>query len=163
MPIDTDVRLSVVCRPRHHAFRYWKSLYEERCLDFERALTEQRCRTGSYKAWFRRASKQWDEARDEVKRIRAAANNPLAFEDEVKRLQAMSAEVGVDTRKRSTIMSLRMEIVRVKAEVKDLKAELGKRDTEVQDLQTRNTELENKVEELVCSILNLQSRIILTC
>ncbi len=101
-------------------------------VQFKRALTEQRCLTGSYKAWFRRALKQRDEARDEVKRIRAEAKSPPASADEVRRLQAMSAEVGVDTRKRSTGMSLRMDIVRVKAEVKNLKDELRKRDTDIQ-------------------------------
>ena len=65
-----------------------------------------------------------DAKNEEVKRIGRVAKSALSLDKEVQRLRALLEEVGVDTHKRSTIVSLRMEIGRLKNENAELKKQV---------------------------------------
>ena len=53
-------------------------------------------------------------AEAETKEVRRTAQNALALQGEVTRLEKLLSQAGVETSKRSTIMSLRMEVARLR-------------------------------------------------
>ncbi len=94
----------------------WKSLYEESQAlyrELKHELTWQRSRAESYEWWWKKASTELEAEREERERISCVVENSLSLDKEIQRLRALLAEIGVDTHKRSTIVSLRMEMVRL--------------------------------------------------
>ena len=63
--------------------------------------------------WFAALRKKFKEAAGEVKEARSTAKDSLALKAEVTRLDKLFAEAGVEPRKRSPLMSLRMEVIRL--------------------------------------------------
>ncbi len=94
---------------------------EGRCEELRLQEVEERSRTNSLKAIFESNREKLAAARAEVKEVRRTAKKSLALEQEVARLGGLLAEIGVDARKRSTVVSLRMENACLRAETKALK------------------------------------------
>ncbi len=61
------------------------------------------------KAIFESNREKLSAARAEIKEVRRTAKQSLALKQEVARLGGLLAEAGVDARKRSTVVLLRME------------------------------------------------------
>ncbi len=92
--------------------------------ELEHEVTRQRSWAGRYKRYCQKARTQLDAKNEEVKRISRVAKSALSLDKEVQRLRALLDEVGVDRRKRSTIVSLRMEIGSLKNENAELKKQV---------------------------------------
>ncbi len=111
-----------------------KFSYEELLADYqelkhkhqelEHELTRERSQSGNYKSCWEKARTQLAAKNEEVKRISRVAKSALSLDKEVQRLRALLDEVGVDRRKRSTIVSLRMEIGSLKNENAELKKQV---------------------------------------
>ncbi len=82
---------------------------------------EARNRASSLETFLEKSRAKLDAAREEVREVRRTAKRALALEKEVTRLGRLLAEAGVDARKRSTVMSLRMENAALTAEVQELR------------------------------------------
>ena len=103
----------------------WKSLYEEAlaCAERERLRAEglrqsemaARRRASGLEGQLDRSRKKLDEAVREAKDIRRASKDALFHQSEVKRLEKLLSQAGVDSSRRSTMMSLRMEVFRLRA------------------------------------------------
>ncbi len=129
------VRLQVFVRRVTRAdYQELKHKYQE----LEHELRRQRARAGNYKSCWEKARTQLDAKNEEVKRISRVAKSALSLDKEVQRLRALLEEVGVDTRKRSAIVSLRMEIGSLKNE----NAELNK---QVKNLLSNRKVLSNSL------------------
>ncbi len=102
------------------AYRELKHKHQE----LEHELTRERSQSGNYKSCWEKARTQLDAKKEEVKRISRVAKSALSLDKEVQRLRALLDEVGVDRRKRSTIVSLRMEIGSLKDENAELKKQV---------------------------------------
>ena len=92
--------------------------------ELEHELTRERSQSGNYKSCWEKARTQLAAKNEEVKRISRVAKSALSLDKEVQRLRALLDEVGVDRRKRSTIVSLRMEIGNLKDENAELKKQV---------------------------------------
>ena len=92
--------------------------------ELEHELTRERSQSGNYKSCWEKARTQLAAKNEEVKRISRVAKSALSLDKEVQRLRALLDEVGVDRRKRSTIVSLRMEIGNLKNENAELKKQV---------------------------------------
>ena len=120
--------------------RDWQSLYEqaharaetgrtraaaraEELLQAERAA---RSRAGSLKWQLDRSRDKLKAAVEETKEVRRAAKNALFYQAEVARLEKLLSQAGVESSKRSTIMSLRMEVFRLR---EALQASQARKDT----------------------------------
>ena len=68
-----------------------------------------------WKAQWGRARTRLEAARAEVEDLRDVSRDALHLRSEVERLETLLATIGVDTRKRSTIASLRIETSRLQA------------------------------------------------
>ena len=107
----------------------WRSLYEQqrvradalqaRVKELTWAETSARSHAGMLKWNLDRARGQLAAADKEVKEVRRDAQQSLFFKSQVARLEALLEEAGVETSRRSTMMSLRQEVFRLR---KDLKA-----------------------------------------
>ena len=107
----------------------WQSLYEQqrvradalqaRVKELTWAETSARSHAGMLKWNLDRARGQLAAADKEVKEVRRDAQQSLFFKSQVARLEALLEEAGVETSRRSTMMSLRQDVFRLK---KDLKA-----------------------------------------
>ena len=105
----------------------WRLLYEQALERAETAdalveelrLAERAARSeaGSWKSRFEAARRKRQEADEETRRVRRVAKGALYLESEVARLTRLLREAGVDPRRRSTIMSLRMEVERLRKAV----------------------------------------------
>ena len=105
----------------------WPLLYEQTLERAEtaEALVEElrwaevaaRTEAGSWKSRFEASRRKRQEAVEETKRVRRVAKDALLLESEVARLTRLLQEAGVDPRRRSTIMSLRMEVERLREAV----------------------------------------------
>ncbi len=133
-----------------------RSSYEELLADYqelkqkyqelEHELTRQRARAGSYKWCWKKASIKLEAEREERKRISCVSKDALSLEKEVQRLRALLEEVvGVDTRKRSTIVSLRMENSSLKDENIGLKNENAEMKKQVKNLLSNRKVLSNSL------------------
>ncbi len=141
--------------------------YKELLADYqelEHELRRQRARAGRYKWCWKKASTKLESEREERKRISRVAKDALSLDKEVKRLRALLKEVGVDTRKRSTIVSLRVENGSLKDEndgLKDKNAKLIYKNANLIDengsLKDENIELKNGNAELKKQVKNLLS------
>ena len=72
-----------------------------------------RSRAGSLKRQLDKSRDKLKAAVEEVKEVRRTAKDALFFQAEVARLEKLLSEAGVDSRKRSTIVTLRMEVFRL--------------------------------------------------
>ena len=73
-----------------------------------------RSEAGSWKSRFEASRRKRQAAVEEAKRVRRAAKDALFLEAEVVRLTRLLREAGVDSRRRGTMMSLRMEVTRLR-------------------------------------------------
>ncbi len=107
----------------------WKSLYdreriraeaaEGRCEELRLQEVEERSRANSLKAIFESNREKLSAARAEVREVRRTAKQSLALKQEVVRPGRLLAEAGA--RKRSTVVSPRMENTGLKTAMKVLK------------------------------------------
>ena len=105
----------------------WRLLYEQtlkRAEDAEADADElkwaeaaARAEARSWKSRFEAARRKRQEADEETRRVRRVAKGALFLQSEVARLTRLLREAGVDPRRRSTIMSLRMEVERLRKAV----------------------------------------------
>ncbi len=113
----------------------WKSLYDREriraeaaeglCEELRLQEVEERSRTNSLKAIFESNREKLSAARAEVREVRRTAKQSLALKQEVARPGQLLAEAGA--RKRSTVVSLRMENAGLKTAMKILKGRGGER------------------------------------
>ena len=113
----------------------WRSLYEQahtraekeraradaaqaRAEELRRAEVDSRSRAGSLKWQLDTCRNKLKAASEETKEVRRAAKDALFFQAEVARLETLLLQAGVESSKRSTIMSLRMEVARLRKAVK---------------------------------------------
>ena len=114
------------CAPRD-----WQPLYEQahsraerersradaaqaRAEQLRRAEVDTRSRAGSLKSQLDKSRNKLKAAVEETKEVRRAAKDALFFQAEVARLEKLLSQAGVESSRRSTIMSLRMEVVRLR-------------------------------------------------
>ena len=114
---------------------------EARCEELRWAEVDARAQAGSYKGLLDRCREKLEATRDELKRVCRTAKNALGLEAEVERLQSLLRDAGVDPRKRATVISLRMEVAR-------LTAELGTEQEKTRRLEQQKAALEKEVEAL---------------
>ena len=88
---------------------------EARCEELRRSELEARFRVGSLKSQLDKCRGKLKAAEEETKAVRRTAKNALALQTEVTRLEKLLSEAGVESGERSTIMSLRMEVARLRA------------------------------------------------
>ena len=125
--------------------RDWQSLYEQaqaraeteraradaaeaRAGELRRAEVDARSRAGSLKTQLDKSVDKLKAAVEEVKEVRRTAKDALFFQAEVARLEKLLSQAGVDSSRRSTIMSLRMEVFRLR---EALQASEARKDTTV--------------------------------
>ena len=126
------------------AYRELKHKHQE----LEHELTRERSQSGNYKFCWEKARTQLAAKKEEVKRISRVAKSALSLDKEVQRLRALLDEVGVDRRKRSTIVSLRMENGSLKDENGSLKDENGSLKDENANLIDENADLMDENDDL---------------
>ena len=95
---------------------------EARCEELRRVEREARSRAGSLKWHLDKSRDRLKAAVEEVKEVRRAAKDALLYQSEVTRLEKLLSEAGVDSRKRGTMMSLRMEVFRLREALQSLQA-----------------------------------------
>ncbi len=116
--------------------------------ELEHELTRERSQSGNYKSCWEKARTQLDAKNEEVKRISRVAKSALSLDKEVQRLRALLDEVGVDRRKRSTIVSLRMENGSLKDENDSLKDENDSLKDKNANLIDENADLMDENDDL---------------
>ena len=95
---------------------------EVRCEELRWREVRARQRASSLDAVGKSNRAKLKAAREEVREeVRRTAKRAVALEREAARLSRLLAEAGVDARKRSTVVSLRMENAALKAEVRRLR------------------------------------------
>ena len=111
--------------------RDWRSLYEQeharaerersradaagaRAAELRRAEIDFRSRAGSLKWQLDTSRNKLKAAVEETKEVRRAAGDALSLQVEVTRLEKLLSDAGVGSNKHSTIMSLRMEVARLR-------------------------------------------------
>ena len=146
---------------------YWRSLYvrertraeetEARCEELRWKEVASRARAGSLKWYLDNCRRKLAASIGKLKEVRRTAKDALSLKAEVERLEKLLSEAGVEPCKRSTVMSLRMEVVRLrkaapasealqvrtvlegsrsrKDSIKTLRKEMGRRDREVVRLE----------------------------
>ena len=93
---------------------------EARCEELRRAEREARSRAGSLKWNLDKSRDKLKAAAEEVKEVRRAAKDALFFQAEVGRLEKLLSQAGVESSKRSTIISLRMEVFQLREALQSL-------------------------------------------
>ena len=127
-----------VCEPPD-----WHSLYEQadaraeqeraradaaeaRAKELLVAERDARSQAGSLKSILDKSRDKLKAAVEEIKEVRRTAKDALFYQSEAARLEKLLSEAGVDSRKRSPLTSLRMEVVRLR---RDLRAAKAAKDT----------------------------------
>ena len=87
---------------------------EARCEELRQAEVDARSRAGSLKWQLDKCWGKLKAAEEETKQLRRTAKNALALQGEVTRLEKLLSQAGVESSKRSTNMSLRMEVARLR-------------------------------------------------
>jgi len=123
---------------------------EARCEDLRWQEVRSRHRASSLQAVSEANRTKLAAARAEVRAVRRTAKRALAQEKEVARLVRLLAEAGVDVRKRSTVMSLRMENASLKAERQELR-------DRVAALEAQNDELRSSRSAMSKSLFGTNS------
>ena len=90
---------------------------EARCEELRRAEVDARSRAGSLKWQLDKCRDKLKAAEEETKAVHRMAKNALALQGEVTRLEKLLSQTGVESSKRSKIMSLRMEVARLREAV----------------------------------------------
>ena len=85
-----------------------------RAEELRRAEMNARSRAGSLKSQLDKNRNKLKAAVEETKEVRRAAKNALFYQAEVARLEKLLSQAGVESSKRGTIMSLRMEVFRLR-------------------------------------------------
>ena len=136
----------------------WRSLYEQalvrahmewaraeaaqaRCQQLRCAERTARSRAGMLKWNLDKSRGQLEAAFEEVRKVRRAARGALISQAEVARLERLLSEAGVDTRKHSTILSLRREVFRLRQALVQAKGTIA-------SLRRRNARLRTKARKL---------------
>ena len=83
---------------------------EARCEELRRAEQEARSRAGSLKWNLDKSRDKLKAAVEEVKEVRRAAKDALFYQSEVGRLEKLLSQAGVESGRRGTMTSLRMEV-----------------------------------------------------
>ena len=107
----------------------WRSLFERerrRAEELRRGEIGWRAKARSRRRQFEIGRDKLAGARAEAGEVRRAARKALSLRAEVGRLKRLLAEAGMDSRKRSTIASLRLEVAAQRARIGELEAELAK-------------------------------------
>ena len=91
----------------------------EELLQAERAA---RSRAGLLKTQLDKGRDKLRAAVEEVREVRRAAKDALFFQSEVARLETLLSDAGIDSRKRSTITSLRMEVFQLREALQAVQA-----------------------------------------
>ena len=107
----------------------WRSLFERerrRAEELRRGEIGWRAKALSRRRQFEIGRDKLAGARAEVREVRRAAREALSLRAEVGRLKRLLAEAGMDSRKRSTIASLRLEVETRRTRIGELEAELAK-------------------------------------
>ena len=90
---------------------------EARCEELRRTEMDARSRAGSLKWRLDKCRDKLTAAEEEAKAVRRTAKSALALQAEVTRLEKLLSQAGVESSKRSTIISLRMEVARLRRAV----------------------------------------------
>ena len=129
---------------------------EARCE--ERLVAERTARSlaGSLKSILDKSRNKLKSAVEEVKEVRRAAKDALFYQSEVARLEKLLSEAGVESSKRSTIVSLRMEVFRLREASQTLKpgkdtagplrGEVASLNLKVRELTRKNARLSKALE-----------------
>ena len=107
----------------------WRSLFERerrRAEELRRGEIGWRAKARSRRRQFEIGRDKLAAARVEVREVRRAAREALSLRAEVGRLKRLLSEAGMDSRKRSTIASLRLEVAAQRGRIGELEAELAK-------------------------------------
>ena len=107
----------------------WRSLFERerrRAEELRRGEIGWRAKARSRRRQFEIGRDKLAAARAEAGEVRRAAREALSLRAEVGRLKRLLAAAGVDARKRSTIVSPRMEVETRRTRIGELEAELAK-------------------------------------
>ena len=104
--------------------RDWRALYEQaqaradaaeaRCEELRRAESDARSRAGSLKWQLDKSRDKLKAAVEEVKEVRRAAKDALFYQEEAARLEKLLSQAGVESSKRSAMISLRKEVFRLR-------------------------------------------------
>ncbi|MYE02344.1 MAG: IS66 family transposase [Alphaproteobacteria bacterium] len=98
---------------------------EARVEELRRAEVAARSRAGMLKWQFDASRNKLKAAGEEAKALRRTAKDALALQAEVRRLGKLLEAAGVEASKRSTMMSLRMEVTRLRTALQASKAAAG--------------------------------------
>ena len=133
----------------------WKFLYEQaqaraeqaeaRCEELRWSEVQARSRASLFESIHKRNRAKLNAAREELKEVRRTSKGALALQAEVDRLRKLLADAGVEARKRSTILSLRMENAELQAEVKTLQAGIAELEKAVETLRSNRVVLSNSL------------------
>ena len=107
----------------------WRSLFERerrRAEELRRGEIGWRAKARSWRRQFEIGRDKLAAARAELRAVRRAAREAVSLRAEVGRLKRLLSEAGMDSRKRSTIASLRMEVETGRTRIGELEAELAK-------------------------------------
>lgn len=129
---------------------------EARCEELLVAERTARSLAGSLKSILDKSRNKLKSAVEEVKEVRRAAKDALFYQSEVARLEKLLSEAGVESSKRSTIMSLRMEVFRLreasqtpkpgKDTAGPLRGEVASQNLKVRELARENARLSKALE-----------------
>ncbi len=95
---------------------------EARVEELVLAERDARSRAGSLKWQLDKSRDKLKAANKEVEEVRRAAKDALFYQSEVARLDKLLSQAGVESSKRSTIMSLRMEVFQLREALQTLQA-----------------------------------------
>ena len=101
-------------RSRYERERARADAAETRCEELRRAEVDARSRAGLLKTQLDKCRGKLKATEEETREVRRTAKNALALQGEVARLEKLLSAAGVESSKRSTIVSLRMEVARVR-------------------------------------------------
>ena len=99
---------------------------EAHAEELHQAEVAARSRAGSLKSQLDKSRNKLNAAIEETKEVRRAAKDALFFQAEVVRLEELLSEAGVESSRRSTIMSLRREVAQLR---EALRATEARKDT----------------------------------
>ena len=114
---------------------------QARCEALRLAEIEARSQAGSYKGLLEQCRAKLNAVREELRRVCRTAKDALAVQAERDRLARLLHDAGVDTRKRATVTSLRIDVAR-------LSRELVKEKEKNRQLEEHKAALEQEVETL---------------
>ena len=100
----------------------------------------------SWRSCFERCREKLASVSAALTAVRRAARNAVGLKSEVARLRRLLAEAAVDTRKRSTIASLRMENVQLRADLQEATSRAEKLSGEVAQLRSTRETLAKQTE-----------------